>query len=171
MQPLGVGEAAQVVDAGQVGAGDVEAARLGAGGEQQLVVVDDGAVVAEPDGLGRRGRCATTGWPRCSSMSLPRVPGGLVDEDAVALLLAEQIALGQRGAFVGVVALVADQYHPAGEALRPERLGRLRPGQPSADDDECLMCVDHLMPPRSAVLRVRHATCERPARSVMRGRG
>ncbi len=63
-------EAAQVVDAGQAGAGDVQAARLGPGDQEQLVVPDEGAVVTEADRLGRAvdqvhglaGRCSSTSF-------------------------------------------------------------------------------------------------------------
>ena len=147
-QPVGVGEAAQVVDAGEVGAGDVEAARLGAGGQQQLVVVDDGCrrprrtvLAVAVDGVRRSGRGAV----RCRRRAYQ---AGSWTKTLSRSSLPSEIALGERGALVRVVAFVADQDHPAGEALRPQRLGRLRPGQPSSDDDECPMCVDHLMPPR-----------------------
>lgn len=147
LEALGVCEAAQVVHAGQVGARDVEAARLGTGGQQELVVVDDGAVLAEPHRL-RRTVDRVDGLAEVQLDVVARVPGGFVHEDAVTLLLAEEVALGQRRSLVRVVALVADQYHPPGEALGPERLGRLGAGEPSSDDDECLIRVDHLMPPR-----------------------
>ena len=65
-EPVGVGEAAQVVDAREVGAGDVQAAGLGAGGEQQLVVADDGAV-ARGGRSWRRGR-----WRRRSGRGAAR---------------------------------------------------------------------------------------------------
>ena len=128
-QPLGVGEAAQVVDAGQVGARDVEAARLGAGGQQQLVVVDAGAV-AEADGLG-----GAVEWRRRSGRGAARCrrcayQAGSWTKTLSRSSLPSEIALGQRRAFVGVVALVADQDHPAGETLRTQRLGGFRPGQP-----------------------------------------
>lgn len=94
-QPFGVGEAAQVVHTGQAGAGDVQAARLGAGGQQQLVVDDEGAV-AEADGFGGGvqvdGGLAQVQFDMCLG-----VPGGFMDEDAVALFLAEQVPLGERG--------------------------------------------------------------------------
>lgn len=144
-QPVGVGEAAQMVDAGQVGAGDVEAARLGAGGEQEFVVVEDGAL-AQPYGLG----IAVDGDDGLAEVQFDvglGVPGGFMDEDAVALLLARQIALGQGRAFIGVVAFVTDEDHSSGEPFGAEGLGGLGSGQPTADDDECPMCVDHLMPP------------------------
>lgn len=98
-QPVGVGEAAQMVDAGQVRARDVEAARFGTGGEQQLVVVDDG-VVTELYGAG----VAVDGGDGLAEVQLDvgaRVPGRVLDEDAVALLLARQVPLGQGGRSYG----------------------------------------------------------------------
>lgn len=159
-QPVGVGEAAQMVDAREVGAGDVEAAGFGAGGQEQFVVAHGGAV-AEVDAAGVAVD-AGDGLAEVELDPVLGVPGGVVDVDAVAFLLAGQIALGQRGAFVGVVSLVPDDDHSAGESVGAEGFRGLRPGQPAADDDECPMCVDHLMPPRYAA-----AICERPARSVM----
>lgn len=159
-QPVGVGEPAQMVHAREPGAGDVQAARLGAGRQQQLVVVD-GRVVTEAYDLDG----AVDGDDGLAEMQLDvglRVPGGLVDEDAVALLLPRQEALGEGRAFVGVVAFITDENHAAREPFGAEGFGGLRPREPAADDDERQMCVDHLMPPWSA-----GATCERPARSVM----
>lgn len=144
-QPVGVGEAAQMVDACQLGAGDVQAARLGAGGQQQLVVVQDGAV-AEAYGLG----VAVDGDHGLAEVQFdvgPGVPGGFMDEDAVALLLARQIALGQGWPLIRVVAFVTDEDHAAGEPFGAEGLGGLGSGKSTTDDDECPMCVDHLMPP------------------------
>lgn len=117
-----------MVDAREVGAGDVEAARFGAGGQQELVVVDEGAVVAEADRL-RRTVDRVDGLAEVQLDVVLRVPGGFVHEDALAALLAEEEPLGQRRPLIGVVAFVADQYHAAGEALRPQRLGRLRVSQ------------------------------------------
>ncbi len=152
-QPFGVGEAAQVVHAGQAGAGDVQAARLGAGGQQQLVVGDQGAV-AEADGL-RLGVEADGGLAQVQFDLCLGVPGGFMDENAVALFLAEQEPLGERGALVRVVALVTDEDHPAGEPFRAESLRGLCAGQATPDDDERLVCVDHLLPPRCGAVRPR----------------
>lgn len=134
-----------MVDAGQLGTGDLQTARLGAGGQQQFVVVQNRAV-AEPDGLGRRVD-RDNGLAEVQFDIGLGVPAGFVHEDAVALLLARQIALGKRRAFIGVVAFVTDEDHSSGEPLGAEGLGRLGSGKPTADDDECPMCVDHLMPP------------------------
>lgn len=134
--------------------------RLGAGGEQQLVVAH-GRAVAQMHTAG----LTVHGGDGLAEVQLDlglRVPGRFVDEDGVALLLAGEIALRQWRTFVGVVALVADEDHPAGEPFRPQGFRGFRRRQTSTDNDECAMCVDHLMPPRCAA-----AICERPARSVM----
>lgn len=159
-QPVGVGEPAQMVHARETRAGDVQAARLGAGRQQQLVVVD-GRVVTEAYDLDG----TVDGDNGLAQVELDVglcVPGGLVDVDAVTLVLARQETLGQGRAFVGVVAFVTDEDHTAREPFGAEGFGGLRPREPAADDDERQMCVDHLLPPWSA-----GATCERPARSVM----
>lgn len=98
-QPFGVGEAAQVVHTGQAGAGDVQAARLGAGGQQQLVVDDQGAV-AEADGPGA-GVQVDGGLAQVQLDLCLGVPGRFMDEDTVALFLAEQVPLGERGRSYG----------------------------------------------------------------------
>ncbi|CAM5725115.1 hypothetical protein SFUMM280S_07567 [Streptomyces fumanus] len=166
LEAFGVGEAAQVVDAREAGAGDVEAAGFGAGGQEQLVVADAGAVVAVVHGPGGAVD-GDDGLAEVEFHVVAGVPGGLVHEDAVAALLAEQEALGQRGPLVGVVALVTDQDHPAGETLRAEGLGRLA-GQPSSDDDECLIGVDRLFASSS---RFRHMRASRTEPVPGRGSG
>ena len=61
---VGVGDGAQVEDSVEVGAGDAEAARLGAGREEQAVVAD--ALAAGEDDLGgSRGRSTRPRW-RCA---------------------------------------------------------------------------------------------------------
>jgi hypothetical protein len=64
------------------------------------------------------------------------VPRLVVREGLVTLVLAEQVALGQRRPLVGQLRFLADQHHPAVEALRPQRLGGLRAGQRRAHDHE-----------------------------------
>lgn len=67
------------------------------------------------------------------------VPRGRMDIDGVTLVLAQQIALRQRRAFVGVLALLSEQHDGAVEVLFPEGLCCLRTGQAGSDDDAC--CV------------------------------
>lgn len=101
LEALRVGEAAQVVHAGELGARDVHAARLRAGDQEQLVVVDDRAV-AQPDVLhGRVDR--DDGLAEVQLDVVLCVPGRFVDEDAVPFLLALEIALGQGWAFVRMI--------------------------------------------------------------------
>jgi hypothetical protein len=49
-----------------------------------------------------------------------------VHEDRVAFVLAEQVALRQRGALVRALRLVAEEHDVAVEPLTAERLGCLR---------------------------------------------
>lgn len=156
-----------MVDAGQIRTGDVETAGFGAGGEQQLVVVDDGAVAE------LHGAAATVdGGDGLAEVELhigARVPGRLMDEDALTGLLAGQIALGEGRSFVRMVALIADQDHPAAETLRTECLGCLRSGQSSPDDDERPMCVDHFGASSVLAALRRHLRASRTQRDGERG--
>lgn len=163
-QPVAVRDAAQMVDPGELGAGDVEAARFRAGRQQQLVV-RDGRAVAEPHGP-RGAVDQVDGLAEVQFDVVLRVPGRFMDAEAVAFGLAQQIALGQGRALVGVIAFVPDEDHPPGEPLRAQGLGRLGAREPSTDDDERLIRVDHLMPPRK-----HSARSERPAHRVMREEG
>ncbi|CAM5341710.1 hypothetical protein SVIOM342S_02378 [Streptomyces violaceorubidus] len=103
---------------------------LAAGRDEQLVVPDVGAVVAVVDGLGGAVDRDDRLRPRCSSMSCRAYQAGSCTQDAVPFLLAEQEALGQRRALVGVVAFVADEDHPAGEALRRSVSAAFAPARP-----------------------------------------
>src|SRR5581483_9558452 len=64
------------------------------------------------------------------------VPAFFVDEDRVAPLTTLQVALGQRGPFVRVVRLVADEDDLPLEPLRAERLRGPGPGERGSDDHE-----------------------------------
>lgn len=156
-----------MVDAGQVRTGDVEAAWFGARGEQQLVVVDDGAV-AELHGAG----ATVDGGDGLAEVEFhigARVPGRLMDEDTFPGLLAGQIALGEGRSFVRMVTLIADQDHPAAETLRTECLGCLRSCQSSPDDDERPMCVDHFGASSVLASLRRHLRASRTQRDGERG--
>jgi hypothetical protein len=63
------------------------------------------------------------------------VEARLVDEDGLALGLAPQVVLGERGSLVRPVRLGADEDDPAVEALLPQGGGRLGPREARADDD------------------------------------
>jgi hypothetical protein len=62
----------------------------------------------------------------------------VMDVELGSWLLAAQILLGQHGTLVGPLGLLADQHHPAVEALGAQRLGGLGSGQACADDDKRL---------------------------------
>ena len=126
--PLRVGEGAQVVDAVELGAGNVEAAGPGAGRQQQPVVAE--SPIALEQQLLRPG--LDPGHPgRGPKLDLVlAVEVGRVD---VRLLggLAAQVVLRQRRALVRSLGFVADQDQAAVEALLAQGLRRplRRPGR------------------------------------------
>ena len=103
-EPVGIGDRTEVEHLLAVGAGEVEAARRGAGGEQQLVV---GHLRA----AGRGGHGARAAVDRRDGDALAQVhavlgvPVGGVHVDRVPRVAAEQVALGQRRALVGTLRL------------------------------------------------------------------
>jgi hypothetical protein len=60
------------------------------------------------------------------------VPVGRVHVDRVALVVAEQVSLGQRRALVGAFRLGTEEHDLAVEPLVAQRLGGLGPGQAGA---------------------------------------
>jgi hypothetical protein len=68
------------------------------------------------------------------------VPVAAVDEDRVAFVLAQQVALGQRGTLVRAFRLVAEEHDLVVEPLGAERLGRFGACQPAAYDHESRHC-------------------------------
>ncbi len=100
-QPVGIAHRTQVEHLLAVGAGEGEAARRGAGGEQQPVV-GHLPVTARPGG-GHGGRAAVDGRDGDTLAQVHvvfGVPLGSVHVDRVTAVLAEQVALGQRRALV-----------------------------------------------------------------------
>lgn len=53
----------------------------------------------------------------------------VVHIELVDRLVAAQVVLGQQGALVGALGLLADQHNPSGEALGPQGLGGLAPAR------------------------------------------
>src|SRR4051794_25396371 len=96
---VGVGEGAQVVHAVEVGAGCLQSAGRGAGGEQEAVVVDRFAV-AKHDGVSI-GLERDGGGVRAQLDVLVGVEPLVVDVDLVAVGVAAQVVLGQRGPCIG----------------------------------------------------------------------
>ena len=136
-QRVGVLDAAQVVHAVELGAGNREPARLGAGGQQQPVVAQPLAVV-ERHLLQRRVHVDR----RAAQAQLDVVVGVealAVDVDAVAVGLAAQVVLRQRRALVRALVLGADEHQAPLEALVSQGLSGLGAGQAGADDHECLL--------------------------------
>jgi len=57
-----------------------------------------------------------------------------MDVELRLVVLAHQVALRQRGPFVGSFGFVADEHQPAGESLLAQGLCRLRAREAGADD-------------------------------------
>src|SRR3954471_2831568 len=138
-----VREVAQVVDAIELRAGDRQAPRLPARGEDEPVVGDPLAG-GEP--------CLTNGGldpvdggggPQLDLVVVVERLG--VDASGIALGLAPQVVLGERGSLVGQLGLLADEDDPALEALRAQRLGGLGAGKRGADDQMGLG-IGHVSP-------------------------
>ena len=130
---LDVGNRAQVVDAAQVVTGYVEHAWPAADAQQQLVV-DQLAAVGEaqpPVAPVDRGDARTE--PRLDPRLLVELRAA--QQQPVALELARQELLRQRGPVVGQVGLVADQDDGTLVALAPQRIDGLDGGVAGADDD------------------------------------
>ncbi len=143
-QRVGVGERAQVVHTAKVGAGEREAPRRSAGGEQQAVIAE-GATPRE-DELARRevegGGCR--GGEQLDALLLVEV--GVVHGGGVEVRLPAEVALRERGSFVGAERLLADQHHAAIEAARPQLLRSLGAREAGADDRERLLSGGHFAP-------------------------
>jgi hypothetical protein len=130
-QVLAVAHPAQVRNAFQVSARRVEAARGRAGGQQQPVVGHGPAV-----GQGHLpGAWVQRGRPHAEPQvhAVVGVPGLLVHVDGRPVLLAEQVSLGQRRAFVGALVLLPQQHDVPVEPLLPEGFRGLGTGQARAD--------------------------------------
>ena len=135
-QPVGVGQGAQVADAAR---GRPRAARAGvprnrwraaAGRSRRSSPVSSATVLA--------GDVQTGGaHPGPELDVVLGVPAGVVHASLLALGAAEQVALRQRRPLVGHLRLAGDQDDAPVEALRAQGLGRLRAGQPTADDHLC----------------------------------
>ncbi len=141
-QSIAISQSAEIVHAVQVGAGYVEPARLGAGGDQQPVVNKFSVTV---------GHHGPRGWfDRGDGDSGPQLDVVLLVEPFVmyatllSRLFTAEVVLGQRRALIGELVLFTDQHDAAVEALIAELLRRFGTGQARADDHECLDLPAHL---------------------------
>lgn len=132
LEPITVADPAQIQHVLQVGSGDRRTARRRAGGEQQLGVRDASTTLqfdqcrARVDGAHGRAEQQVD--------VVVGVPVLGVDVDRLAVLLAQQIALGQRGPDVGPLPFVTDDEEAAVVAAFAQGLhGRAR-GQAASDD-------------------------------------
>jgi hypothetical protein len=141
-QPLGVVDRAQVVDALQVPAGQLQADRLGAGGQHQAGAVAE--LVADLGGDGPGGRVQGARPGRQQQLDLVvAVPGLVVGAGLVAPGLAAEELLGQRRPLVGELRLGGQHHGRALAAGRSDPLGRLGGGDPAADDHELHVADGH----------------------------
>ena len=97
-QAVGVADVAEVVDAGQVGAGHGQPSRRRAGGEQELVVGQPLAALQDHLGGGRVDRRHQGRGPQLDALF--GVEALVVDEELDGLFVAPQVPLGQRGTLV-----------------------------------------------------------------------
>jgi hypothetical protein len=122
----------------EVRAGDGERARAGAGGEQQLLVVDGGAVgEGEPPGGGVEAGGGLAG----AQVGVLRVPVLVDGEHRRAVGVAAEVVLRQRRALVGAVGFAGDDGEVAVVAFAAEGLRGGGGGEAAADDDE--RCMAH----------------------------
>ena len=158
-QPIGLRQAAQVVDLLQLGSGNREPAGLCAGRQQQPVIAQP-LTAAEHD-LGRPRLDALDGRGGAQLDRPIRVEGLVVDIDLVEPGLAAQIVLRQRWALVRALRLGADQHDASVEALLAQLGGRRGAGQARADDDEGLLA--HVSPASFAPQVLRSSATLEPA--------
>jgi hypothetical protein len=131
-QGVGVLDAPQIQHAVQIGSGDGQPSRLGAGGEQQPVVAH--ALAAVELELTTRRIEALGGASEAQLDLLLAVEVFVVDVQPFAPCLAAQVVLRQRRTFVGPLGLGADEHDAPIEALLAESRGGSGAGEAGADD-------------------------------------
>ena len=143
-QPLDIGNAAQMMDAGKPGPGQVQAARAGAGRKHQM-----GKAIGRTVG-GRDGPRAGVELPDArrqvqgdARLAIMRFPA---QEEPLDRKLAGEKAFRQRRSLIGREALVADQHHLAGKAERAQPQRAFTARLPCSDDDGPVG-HDHPFPP------------------------
>ena len=133
-EPDRIADRAEVVDAGEIGSGDVEVARLGAGrhdsGRERQVLV---AVEEEVASVGVEG---FDGASRQQLDVVGRIEALVVDACRLRRDLAAQHRLGQRGSLVRGFVLVADEHDTPVEAGGAGTFSRFGAGNAGADDHE-----------------------------------
>ncbi len=128
-QGPGVVESAQGVHTGRCGAGQPAGARTG--GDDDAVAAD-GAAVRQVDSTAPGVESAGTDAEEPLRAELPGLLGVGQGEPVLGGTAGEEV-LGQRGAVVGRVRLLADDHQPAVESLRAEFTRRVQPGEGGAD--------------------------------------
>ena len=138
---IAVGQRPQIVDALELAARNGQAARLGAGREQQTVEREPFAGVERK--LAVVGIDVDDALAEAQLDLVVGVEARPVDEHRVPLRLAAQVLLGQRGLLVRALGLGADEHEAAVEAFLPQRVRRLGAGQAGIDDRERLSINGH----------------------------
>jgi hypothetical protein len=134
--PVGVVDAAEVIDPLEVEAGDRRAAVPGPGREQQLVV---GQALTAPeldDPLGwvdAHGAGAQSGLDLSLGIEVGRTDEGVLEGD-----LAAEVLLRKRWPFVGEMRLLPYEDEPAFEALLTQHCRGCGPGEARTHDDMSL---------------------------------
>jgi putative membrane protein len=137
-EQVGLLDGAEQVHALEVRAGEGERARAGAGGEEELLVVDGGAVgEGEPPGGGVEAGGGLAG----AQVGVAGVPVLVDGEDLRAVDVAAEVVLRQRRPLVGPVGFAGDDGEVAVVAFAAEGLRGGGGGEAAADDDE--RCMAH----------------------------
>jgi putative membrane protein len=137
-EEVGLLDGAEQVHALEVRAGDGERARAGAGGEQELLVVDGGAVgEGEPPGGGVEAGGGLAG----AQVGVLGVPVFVDGEHLRAVGVAAEVVLRERGPLVRAVGLAGDDGEIAVVAFAAECLRGSGGGEAASHDDE--RCMAH----------------------------
>jgi hypothetical protein len=143
---IGIGAGADGVDAGQIVARADQATGRAAGRPDQMAVGNGLAVVGEhPMGLRIDGDDTATDEHRHLTF---RPESRRADQDAFERLVAGEIVLAERGAFVRQFGLVADDRDRAGELLLAQRDGCLGAAMAGANDQNVVMGHNSICHPR-----------------------
>ncbi len=139
-QAVDVFDTAQIMHAGEIGAGTADLAHAASRREQELVVSQRTAVGEMH--LFRRAVDLCRGDAQDQFAIRLFVEGVGFQEETVALHRAHEIGLGERRPLIGREGLVADHGDRTGEAVGPQARDGLRAGLAGADDDDSLGHVE-----------------------------
>jgi nitrogen regulatory protein PII len=129
-----VGNPAQVVHAGKLGARAGEPARLGAEAQQQPVVRQLLAACERNTAALRVETLRTHSELQFDAMLI--VKGAVAERQAVGSHFPGEVLLGERRPLIGQFRLIADQHQPSGESFAAQGVDRLSARLTGADDDD-----------------------------------